>query len=333
MRRINVGVLGCGAVAELCHLPAIQNIPEIKIKALADVNKERALELVGKFNLKEASTYTDYHTLLERPDIEAVLVLTPPHLHAQMTIDAAKSGKHILCEKPLATTIKESKEIVKAVKSAGIHCMVGFNYRFQPHFIKAKEMVDKGFISPRFVNTYFLTEISSWPTVSRFQFHRKHGGGALFEMGCHHVDLLRWLIGEVSYVQAHVTTLRLDAEVEDTASVYLEFENGVFGSISVSWIAPFMNKIEIVGRDGYLIADVNKKDIKLKLKGKTIFKEGPIRISVERKKRSYNQELLHFIQCISKNRKPSVTAEDGLKALKIITAAYKSARMKRKMAI
>ncbi|MEM1549079.1 MAG: Gfo/Idh/MocA family oxidoreductase, partial [Candidatus Methanomethylicia archaeon] len=108
---MKVGVIGCGSVLKRFHLPAVRKIPEIEVKALADINEKRIKEIINKFNLINVEEYTDYRHLLKNADIDAVWILTPPKFHAKMIVEALNHGKHVLCEKPIATCIDEIEMI------------------------------------------------------------------------------------------------------------------------------------------------------------------------------------------------------------------------------
>jgi predicted dehydrogenase len=330
MKRVNIAIIGCGAVAERYHLPALQRVPQLKVRALVDTDNDRLLKIEKKFGL-EALTTTDYHEPLDRDDIDAVLILTPPHLHAQITIDAIKAKKDVFCEKPFVLTLDDALKILEILRVSNVKLMVGFNFRFIPHFAKTKKLVEEQTIGKVLtVNTHFFSRVKEWPSVSGFQFRKEMGGGALFEMGCHHIDLLRWIIGEVkAVISAKIWKSITSMNVDDNAQICLDFVNHTIGSMNVSWSATDLHRVELFGEEGMIRADLQKPYLELYLEGKTIFKHGTVKIPVGSSLGSYELELNHFADCLLRQKEPLVGAEDGSKALKIVLDCYKLAGITR----
>lgn len=334
MKTINIGIIGCGAVAENCHFPALKRVPRLNILALSEVNKARLKEVKKKICLHETFFTNNYHEVLNNPEIDAVLILTPPNLHARITVDAIKAGKHVFCEKPFIFTTKEASEVLHALHHNKVKLMVGYNFRFLPHFAKMKKFVEKGTIGKIIVvTTNFFSSIKNYPSVTGFQFKNEMGGGALFEMGCHHIDLIRWIVGEVKAVKASIWKFDPSITADDNALVCLDFANGVIGSVNISWSAPSLHRVEIFGEEGIIRADLSKPYLELYLQGKSIFKHGAIEIPAKSVMSSYSLELNHFADCILKEKEPLVGAEDGIQVLKIVSKCYESARTGQKIGI
>lgn len=326
MKKINVGIIGCGTVAEQYHLVALRRVPTMHVSALVDANLERTLKLKELFFPSQPiRVTTNYHEILEK-DIDAILILTPPYLHEEMAINAIKAGKHVFCEKPFTLTIEEAESILHALQKKKVRLMVGFNFRFITHFTKTKKFLEKKTIGRLIrANTTFYSNIKRRPSVSKFHIRKDKGGGALFEMGCHHIDLLRWIMGEIRSVQAFVENFDPSIPVDDNASVFLEFVNGTRGFVNISWSAPYQHKVEISGQEGIITADLSKPYIELYLNGRSIFKQGTLNIPVKATLDSYTLELTDFANSILHDREPSINAEDGLRALEIVLACYESA--------
>lgn len=324
MRRIKLAVIGCGAVAEVFHLPTLQRMPEFEIKYIVDVNNDRINFLKNKFKL-EGKPSTDYKEVLLDKEVEAVMILTPPKLHHPMVISAAKAKKHVFCEKPFAINSKEAEEMAKACQENNVKLMVGFNFRFIPQFRKIKELIDEGFFgtligghSTMFGNAF------AWPSVSKFQYKKVEGGGALFEMGTHHIDLMNWFFGEANSVIANISTLTNDA-IDDTASVYIHFNNGANCTVYAGWNRLSINTLTVIGLDGYATASASKNEVLYYRKD--LMGQAPIRIKVKKGLSPYQEELMHFYGCITKEKRMTMTINEVVNSVKVIEKAYESSEL------
>ena len=257
--KIGIGVIGCGAIAREAHLPNYASHPGATLVAVADIDEGRAQEAAGKFNVP--NVYTDYRQLLERSDIQAVSVCTPNALHAEQTMAAARAGKHVLCEKPMAVTIGQAEDMIAAVEEAGVQLMVGFTHRFYPFNQKARELIADGVIGrPYTVRVRFAHRgpYTSWSAMSDWFFDLKQaGGGAVLDMGIHALDIARFVLGaEIRTVSANLATLAQDIQAEDTAIISLEFSNGTLGYIETGWHSwPGPLGLEIYGSKGTIVVD------------------------------------------------------------------------------
>ncbi len=326
-KKIKIGVIGAGAIAEHAHLAGYNLIPDLcEITAICDINKERAEEMAKKFNIPEV--YTDYKEMLAKADIDAVSICTPNALHAPMTIDACNAGKHVLCEKPMAVTVEECEEMIKAAEANNVQLMVGFTHRFYNYNQKAKELLDSGVIGKPFMaRVRFAHEgpYISWPAKSDWFFNKEMaGGGALLDMGVHALDILRFMIGEIKDISANVKTLVRDIEVEDNAVCAVTFENGAMGYLEVGSSSKAGRLgIEIYGDDGSMVIDY----------------ETPIRVFIDKKKDiggpgwvdlteykggGWDTEMKAFVEALIEGKPVPVDGHDGLVGVKLATAAYKS---------
>jgi len=319
---IGIGVIGCGAIAQEAHLPNYAAHPKARLVALADIDNQRATEVAQRFGVP--NVYTDYHQLLERDDIQAVSVCTPNYLHAQQTIEAAKAGKHILCEKPMAITIGEAEDMIKAVEGAGVQLMVGFTHRFYPFNEKARTLIAEGRIGrPYTVRVRFAHRgpYTSWTAKSDWFFDTKHaGGGAILDMGIHALDIAHFVLGaEIRTVAANLTTLAHDIQAEDTAVMSLEFSNGCLGYIETGWHSwPGPLGLEIYGSRGTIIVDY----------------ETPLRLWTQEAgdwqeftdfpAGGWEAEIKYFVDALVKGEEVKPDGLDGLVSLRAALAAYES---------
>ncbi len=241
---VKYGIIGCGAIAQRRHIPECVANPESKLVALADPIQDRVEELSTKFGSK---AYTDYKEMLKQPDIEAVIVAGPNSLHAQQSIDALSAGKHVLCEKPMATNREDARAMMDAAKKAGKYLMIGLNQRLMPPHVKAKKILQSGVLGNvlAFRTAFKHPGPEGWSVDAGKSWFFKKGQafmGVTGDLGVHKADLLRWLLGqEFVEVSGFVSTLdKRDGEgalidLDDNALLTLKTDKGVIGSMILSW--------------------------------------------------------------------------------------------------
>lgn len=346
MKRVKVGVIGCGHIAQEVHIPNYMENSKSILEAVCDVNQDISNEIAVEYKIKHV--FNDYRELLDSDLVEAVSVCVPTSLHSKVVIDAATRGIHVLCEKPLATDMKEADEMLEAVSRSDVKFMVGFNRRFLPNHMKAKEYLEKGKIGrPILARAQTITagpyeneiEKSSHPKEAEKRL------GCLFDSGSHLADLIIWMLGKPSEVSASVSTWVDGVTVDDSAVMLAKFDNGALGSICTAWLnlpdyqaMEDSRKIEIIGTNGKVESDClgpslyfySTNSLTCKLRGKikiTPVKFDP-KIPHEALSWSYRREIDDFLTSIIKNREPSVTGEQAKEALRMILAAKESIRSK-----
>jgi predicted dehydrogenase len=295
MKNLNVGLIGAGFMGKAHSLAYVVMpmffwpAPAIPVrKTIADVNAEVAAEAAKRFGFEKSSG--DWHSIIDDPEIDIVDVATPNHLHAEIVIAAAKAGKHIICEKPLARDGAEAKTMYDAVKDSGIVHMVAFNYRRTPAVALAKKYISEGAIGN--ILNFRGTYLQDWsadpdgPLSWRFQ-KKIAGSGALGDIGTHVVDLARYLVGEITQVNTQLKTWvktrpiqsgtvdklgtgakdahasRGEVDVDDEVLSLLEFENGAVGSLEATRNAYGRNNFltfEIHGTKGSLYFNYERRD-------------------------------------------------------------------------
>jgi predicted dehydrogenase len=326
---VKVGLIGA-KLQGLRRAPVIQNFSGTELVVISAAHKESAQTLANKFGCEVA---VDWETVVKRSDLDAVVVCTPPHLHAQISIAAIESGKHVLCEKPLARTLQEAEAMVKAAKANHVKLKCGFNHRYHPGVQKARELLDQGRIGePCFIRCRY--GIGGRPGYEKEWRANPEmvGGGQLMEQGIHALDLSRWFLGEFREVSAFVANYFWKTEpLEDNAFVLLRTENGKMASMHSSltqWKNMF--SFEVFGSEGYIDVEGlggsygNERLVFGQREFLKPFAQEVVEFRGE--DCSWYEEWKEFVACIEEDREPSGSGYDGLVAMRLVNAAYESAR-------
>ena len=335
---VNWGVIGAGGIASRRTIPeGITKAKNAKLVAVMDVNESKIKEIGSEYHVRY---YTKEDELIKDKEVQAVYIATPVHLHHEQTIKAANSGKHILCEKPLALTLKECEEIIKACQKNKVKLGLGFMMRFHAHHKKAKEMIRAGLLGKIVLGR---AQLSCWyPEIKGAwrQDAKLGGGGSFIDMGNHCIDLLEFILeSRVKEVACFTDRLVQDYQVEDSATCILRFENGAQGIVDNFFNIPdasSKNRLEIYGSKGSLLAEgtigqsaygemiayLEKEekgyDAKQKRSNATSEKVEVQPINM------YQSEIEEFSKCIEKDLEPNISGEDGIWSQKVILACYES---------
>lgn len=318
-KKVNVVLIGCGAVAEYYHLPVLQRMPEFNIKYLVDSQEERAKQLKDFFRLN-AFIKNDIDVVLEDEELDGILILTPPSSHKNLIIKSAQKGKHLFCEKPLAMNVEETEEVIDVCKSNNVQLLVGYQMRFDGKYSKLKEMIRKGMFG-KIIGGHGLhfANALKWPSITKFQHDKHKGGGALFEM-MHFVDLATWYFGKTISLQSRISTKEKKSPVDDTAYLSLDFENDVHVSLNIGWNKLTVNSFTIFGTEGYARALSDSK--KIHYHAKDFLAQPPIVIRPNHTISPFHDELLHFFNIIQGKENPITKGEELLQNSKILEKAY-----------
>jgi len=325
---IKWGIIGTGIISERNMIPAMLKARDTELAAVMDVNADRVKKIADDFSIPKF--YTREEQLLKDKNIEAVYIATPGHLHAKQVIEASKHGKHILCEKPMALTVKECEEMMAACQGNNVKLTIGFMMRFHPHHLKAKELIE----------TKAIGEIVKARAQWNFWYPPREGlwrhapdlggGGCLMDVGVHCVDLLRFLAGEVAEVAALTGNVIFQYPVEDISTLALKFKTGAHGIIDNSFAVDSKNSpngIEVYGTKGVI---ATSKTISCFVGGTmTTFIDGKEERYPASEVDTYQKEIENFADCIKGKKNSCVSGEDGLYALKTVLAGYESAKSKR----
>ncbi|MGH9901723.1 MAG: Gfo/Idh/MocA family protein [Pyrinomonadaceae bacterium] len=326
---MRIGIIGCGGIGAL-RAAALRRHESCRLVAASDVNQERARELAARHG---AAVEEDWRTLVSRDYVDAVIVCTPPHLHAEMCVEALRAGKHVLCEKPLARTPEECEAILRAARESGRTVATGFNYRFYPSVLKAREVFDSGVIGE-------LDHVRSYAGYSATDHNHDWlhdveimGGGALRDNGIHLIDLTCYFLGEVAEVKGFaLNSVWGFRGCEDNGFALLRSEAGRVASLQASWTEwkGYRFLVEIYGTRGCIrascfpmLTQVTWSD---KPGGRTRKKTHLFPMThVQERLRSYRwvvvqsfvRELDAFARAVRGETTPLATGGDGLRAVRV----------------
>lgn len=336
MKKLNIGVIGCGSIAKHRHLPEYAQNENVNIVAVCDPVEERAAEMAAKYG---ATPYTNYEELLQNESIDAVSVCTPNYLHAPISIQALKAGKHVLCEKPMATSKEEAEAMIEAAKESGKKLMIAHNQRFVRSHEKARKLIETGEIGKiySFRTAFGHPGPEGWSADGKDSwFFRKNEAamGAMGDLGVHKADLIRFLLGEeVVEVGAFVeTSAKENTDVDDNATCILKTESGIVGTLAASWSynGSEDNSTIIYGEKGILrLEDDPNYSLIVQYRNGEVAKYelGAIQ-SNDEGGQTTSHVIDHFISTILEDKEPPISGEEGMKSLMVILAAFKSAETK-----
>jgi UDP-N-acetylglucosamine 3-dehydrogenase len=332
MKKLKIGVIGCGSIAQHRHLPEYQVNSNVELVAVCDINQERAIEVAEKYGVL---SYTDYNELLKSGEVDAVSVCTPNYLHAPITIAALEAGLHVLCEKPMATSKEEAEAMIAAAEKSGKTLMIGHNQRFVPSHQKARELIANGEAGKiySFRTAFGHGGPEGWSVDGKeswFFEKEKAFVGAMGDLGVHKTDLLRYILGEEivevgSFVE---TNAKKFADVDDNAVCVLKTESGIIGTLAASWayVSKEDNSTIIYGEKAILRLEddpVNSLVVQYATGEVVKYELGKIQ-SNDAGGQNNSHVIEHFVNAVLLDQEPLVTGEEGMKSLEVILAALKS---------
>lgn len=329
---LNFAIIGCGRIGAR-RINVLKNLPSASIVCVTDIDETQAKKIA---NENKCEYYTDFKKAIERNDIDCVIVATPNKFHAPITIGALTNGKHVLCEKPLARNLEEAKAMVKTAEENRVFLKTGSNLRYFSILTKAKELFDTGQIgAPLFIRGWIGHNIMKWTgnSTNSWLFNKDMvGGGTFLDNGVHVIDLVRWFFGDFDECIGHVQNKFLPIELEDNGVGLFTTKEGKMALIQSSWTewCGYLY-MEIYGTKGYLHIN-NRTD--LNTSKLTFGDKGGISETFDfsnEPPRSYELELRDYINAIKEGRQPTATGYDGMKAVQMVEAVYKSSKLGQKV--
>lgn len=326
-----VCVVGAGR-AGMVHAENFRwHVPHARLEAVIDADVERARRAADELDLGDRC-YTSLEQALDSADIEGVVITTPTFTHAKLAVTAARAGKHILCEKPMALTLNECDRMIEAAEQAGVSLQIGFMRRFDPPFVAARRQIDEGLIGrPLIVRS--LTRGPGLPPPWAYDI--RISNGMLAEVNSHDFDTIRWLAGgSYTTVFAQAGTFKAPQlkeqypEFYDTAVAVLRLDNGALGMLD--GVCPvdygYDARAEVVGSEGLLLIGELRDAATTRVTRREGMVEQHFLSWRMRFKQAYQDEAAHFVACIRGQAQPAVTGFDGRCAVEAVLAANQSVR-------
>ncbi len=322
-RRLKLGVIGVGRVA-MAHLNAAVDLKDqVELTAIADIRADRAREVAGEFGVEKI--YADYRDLVADRDVEAVIVCLPNYLHHPVCREAARAGKHILVEKPIAMNTVEADEMIEEARVHGVTLMVGQSRRFSDAMKEAFRRLDE-IGSPFRIDINFLVSFPQPPT-DWWKSSEKAGGLVILLQGSHSVDTILWLLEKTPSTVFSISARQNSLwEGEDEADIVLGFESGELATVHLSLnTSPDLHEAIIVGPRGTIrlsefpTGKTFGFSYRLDINGKTIL-EG------EQVPSLYTVQLREFFEAIRENRRPVASGEEVRRTMLVLDAIRKSDR-------
>ena len=258
MDQIRIGIIGLGRMG-VTHYAIMNSRPDVRIVSVSDTSKAM-LDVSRKLN-PNLDVYTDCKRMLAKTPLDGVIVCTPPTLHYDICKDACKSGVAVFCEKPFTVNADQARELTEMFRAAGLVNQVGYVNRFNDVFLKTRELVQAGLLGKiaRFKSEMFSATVVRPASGGGWRSKHATGGGCVFEMASHAIDLVNYFLGKPAKVFGAAMSSVYSKTVEDAVTAALLYDDGKFGTVDVNWSDTSYrkpcNKIEIFGTGGKLLAD------------------------------------------------------------------------------
>lgn len=317
------GIIGCGDVAERKGGPALYNAAGSELVAVMRRDAEKAADFAERHGAKRH--YATVGELLADDEIDAVYVATPPHVHAEQTIQAAQAGKHVLCEKPMAMNVAQCRQMIRACRDAGVQLWVAYYRRYWPVARRMKQLLSEQVVGQPTMAQVTVASMYKpladgsvpWRAVPEIA-----GGGFLTDVGSHRLDLLVYLLGDVVEVSALVDTLSFDIEVDDSASLLLKFATGAQAVFACHWnVGTGVDEFGIAGTTGRVLARPLDR--------------GNLRVWIGNERTGTHcppPSITHLplveqiVRSLTTGAPNPLSGEEGLKTTAILEAAYRSSK-------
>ena len=311
MSKIKLAIIGFGRMG-ITHFSIINSNPHVNVIAIVDTS-QIVLSLLTKY-VKGINTYTNFEDMFNNEQLDAIIICTPPSLHYLIANEAVSRNIHVFCEKPFTTEYKKGIELAKKFEEKNLINQVGYVNRFNDVFIKTKELYNNGVIGEiiRFKSEMYSRTITKSADSKTWRDSSENGGGAVFEVASHAIDLVNYLVGKPSKVIGTSLNYIFSKNVEDAVSSTFLYDKNISGTINVNWSDESYrkptNKIELFGKKGKILADqhgikifLKNQDIKFNLKEgwntlyiTDLFNSTPFYV----RGNEFTSQLYHFIDCI-----------------------------------
>ncbi len=347
MKNLRIGIIGVGVIATTKHIPALLKREDVTIAVLCDLDRAKAEKAAAELGLTDVKICENWHEVTTDPTLDVIHVCTPNPLHHDMTMEALNNGKHVHCEKPIACTYKDAREMVDTAKAKGLKLTSGTQWRYNPAPMKMKELVKEGFFGDIFYVKSQQLRPRRLPAYGVYTDKAGNGGGVLLDGGPHSIDLPMWLTD--NYDVATVRGVTFDKmknfpegndlgpwdpahfDVEDTAMAMITMKNGMMIYMETAWatnlIQPAPGVVaeicgNLAGADmvgpGFENFVRTTRMVDGKLTTETMKIEEPVNMN--------EYDINHWIDAIQNNTDPAILPEQAATVTRVIEAIYESAR-------
>ena len=324
---MKIGIVGAGSMGH-AHAPSWKMLKGMGAELVGVVTNrpESAQSFAKEYGIK---AYTSIDALIA--DVDILDICTPTNLHKEMTLKAAKAGKHVICEKPIALTLDDAKIMIDACDKAGVRLFIAHVVRFITHYQNAKQSVDAGHIGKPCVIRLTRAGYQPRKSTDNWFVDQERSGGMMLDLMIHDYDYVRWLGGEVKRVFAKSARNQDPSSLGEYALVTLRFEDGAIAHIEGGWAYPpgfFRTSMDIAGTEGVIEWSSDATEpLQTHLMNPPELEAEEVAVPGAKAADSpFTSQLRHFYECIENNSEPIVTAQDGLLALEIGLAAIESAK-------
>ncbi|MDO7905205.1 Gfo/Idh/MocA family oxidoreductase [Paenibacillus sp. JX-17] len=350
-KKLRIAIIGCGGIANGKHMPSLAKQDKAEMVAFCDIVKERAEEAAAQFGAEGTKVYDDYRELLKDSSIDVIHVCTPNDSHAEITVAALESGKHVQCEKPMAKTAAQAREMLDAAKRTGKKLSIAYQNRFRDDSLYLKQLIEEGELGDIYYGKAIALRRRAVPTWGVFLDEEKQGGGPLIDIGTHALDLTLWLMDNykpksVMGSTFHKLGQRENAanafgpwdpeqfKVEDSAFGFITMENGATIVLESSWAlnvvefgeaktllagteggADMTNGLRLNGEKNSRLYDTN---VNLGAGGVAFYNGGA--------ENEADREARMWIEAVLEDKEPLVKPEQALVVTEILEAIYESAK-------
>lgn len=326
-RPIRYAVVGLGHIAQVAVLPAFAHAGNSELAALVSSDRGKLKALARRYGIENAVSYEEFDDLCRRGAIDAAYIALPNHLHREYTEIAARAGVHVLCEKPMALTVRDAEAMIRACERGGVKLMIAYRLHFERANLEAIDLVESGRIGePRYFSSDFSLDVKN----DNIRIRKETGGGALWDLGIYCVNAARYLFRDEPIEAVAMTAARDDArfrEVEEMLSAILRFPGERLAHFTCSLGAADLATYRVVGTKGDVILNpAYEYAIELE---REVTVGGRKSHKKYEKRDQFAPELIHFSECILEGREPEPSGEEGLLDVCVIEALYRSARTRR----
>lgn len=350
-KTLKIGIIGCGGIANGKHMPSLKKQKQVEMVAFCDIVPERAEKAAAEFGVEGAKVYTDFRELLKDGSLDVIHVCTPNDSHAEITVASLDAGKHVMCEKPMAKTTAQAKEMLEAAKRTGKKLTIGYQNRFRNDSLYLKEMCDNGELGDIYYGKALAIRRRAVPTWGVFLDEEKQGGGPLIDIGTHALDLTLWLMDNYKPKSVMGTTFYKLGQRENAANAFgpwdpkeFNVEDSAFGFITMD------NGATIILESSWALNVIETGEAKTVLagtEGGADMKEG-LRINGEKMSRLYetnidlgaggvafysgsaesdsDREARLWVEAVLEDKEPVVKPEQAYVVTQILEAIYESAK-------